>query len=480
MDLDFNEIYDVLRKMANKVCFGISREDKEDLINDVLLRNVERGFHLNKSQTEFTKISSTALMNLFKDRFYHHRRGGSKLMGLCDSVEDSYIPIDKRYDLIDSMELPLGERNFFDLLIDIRWGGDVRSPYTNKNNVAVYSSDFGVFRCLDTLKYFTLHTNTIFDTVRCGYSKNLPWNYILIIVNEIRLFNFDFENVLQKLKDRWYEERHCKNNFPGRGIFKFLFDRIKSIFPNKHLNLREALEFLFDYKIDDNMGEKETTHSYKIPTLKEFSHEYIKEVFENPQSHDNDELLCIVEFLRWGKEVKSPYVLNSKIYIKSGKLHYYRCKESQHNFTPLTRTIFDNMKMEIYKIFVAVREFFNGRKTSTGLMKVINVTQVTAWKLIYNIKVATVDITEQEKQDIVQFFSHILQFKRTKEIIVPPEAKPIKLPNKVRRIENKTSDKSIEMEDKDKVKETLRYLLDNDLPLPMEFVDNYNKNHKLN
>ena len=101
-----------------------------------------------------------------------------------------------------------------------------------------------------------------------------------------------------------------------------------------------------------------------------------------------DEQTCINNLteLRWNGNIVSPFDSTSKVYkCKDNK---YRCKNSGKYFNVRTATLFDNTKVELRKWFLAIYVVTSHRKgiSSLQLSRDINVTQKTAWFMLYRIR----------------------------------------------------------------------------------------------
>ena len=101
-----------------------------------------------------------------------------------------------------------------------------------------------------------------------------------------------------------------------------------------------------------------------------------------------DEQSCIdhLEKLRWNGFVVSPFDPTSKVYKCKG--NKYRCKNTGRYFNVKTNTLFDSSKIELRKWFAAIWLVTSRKKdiSSVQLSRDIDVTQKTAWFMIYRIR----------------------------------------------------------------------------------------------
>jgi len=103
-----------------------------------------------------------------------------------------------------------------------------------------------------------------------------------------------------------------------------------------------------------------------------------------------DEHNCIkhLESLRWGKLVISPFDESSQVY--KCKNNRYKCKNTGKYFNVKTGTIFEDTKIPLQKWFMALYVFSSHKKgiSSHQLARDIDVTQKTAWFILYRLKYA--------------------------------------------------------------------------------------------
>lgn len=191
--------------------------------------------------------------------------------------------------------------------------------------------------------------------------------------------------------------------------------------------------------------------------------------------------------IRWGGFPISPWSPNGKVYqYGNGK---YRCADTIKYFNVRTNTIFGYTKVPWKTWILIMKEFISGNDNSLEISKKVGVRQCTSWKCLYKLKQATQGkviegITLEELFEIC--FSYLID----EDIIVPPVPKERKekviiekkseLKKKEERVRKSETAKEVVSNDNlSKVKQAIKFCLDNDLPLPMEFVENYNKNRKL-
>ena len=78
----------------------------------------------------------------------------------------------------DVLEAYPNEQACIEHLEQIRWNGNVVSPFDSSSKV--YRCKNNRYRCKNTGKYFNVKTNTIFDNTKLGLQK---WFVALYIVN---------------------------------------------------------------------------------------------------------------------------------------------------------------------------------------------------------------------------------------------------------------------------------------------------------
>ena len=102
----------------------------------------------------------------------------------------------------------------------------------------------------------------------------------------------------------------------------------------------------------------------------------------------NTETKCIkyLEKIRWNGDVVSPFDPESTVY--KYKNNQYRCKNTGKNFNVKTGTLFENTKIKLQAWFTAIYLITNHKKgiSSLQLSKDLNITQKTAWFLLYRIR----------------------------------------------------------------------------------------------
>lgn len=123
-----------------------------------------------------------------------------------------------------------------------------------------------------------------------------------------------------------------------------------------------------------------------IITMIEFN---FKSVTQLVKTFDNKQkCISFLEDNLWNGKPISPFDPTSKVYkCKNGK---YRYKNTGKYFNVLTRTIFDNTKVELVDWFVAIWLFTShkGGLSSMELKREIDVTQKTAWYMLQKIRQA--------------------------------------------------------------------------------------------
>lgn len=208
----------------------------------------------------------------------------------------------------------------------------------------------------------------------------------------------------------------------------------------------------------------------------------VDDFYDIPEETLNDILVNI----RWGGFPVSPFHPTGKVYFYgNGK---YRCAYTSKYFNVRTSTIFAKNKLGWDKWVIAMKEFIKGNTNSADVARKMGVTQKTAWNCIYKLKLATKD-KDVKGISLVRMFEICFDYKvyDDVDILVPPVPQEEKPPRKHQeKIEVKPTSQTVEQKptmsdklDTDKVKQLIRFCIDNDLPLPIEYVENYNKNHKL-
>lgn len=409
---EIKECYDKLLKAAKSKTFNIREEDRADLISDVMEVMIKK--HGQKCYNEFIKIAYTSLLNLHKDRFGRFIRGGDKLSKLTNSYDiDGGIDFDCLLEL--STENNNEKKNEFDnltyLVEKVRWGGYVISPFTGTTNFSYYNP--GVYRCMDTLKYFTVATNSIFD-LKEEKKRYYPWVYYLVIVNEIIGGTRNIDVIFNIIRER-SKMSNSSTVPPSYRTTEILYNRIFEVLNKQDkilgMPLNIALEHCFDYKEGESIMEN---NELKI---NEFRDSYIEKVLNNPDEYEEKELIEIFKFLRWGDYVKSPYDPSSKVYVYRKKENSWRCGNTELNFSLTTNTVFQANRLPIKSLFIAIREFFFNRKNTVALSKLLGINQAAAWKIVYKIKVASQDFSNDK--NIFEFFKQVIQYDKVENVVVP-------------------------------------------------------------
>lgn len=125
----------------------------------------------------------------------------------------------------------------------------------------------------------------------------------------------------------------------------------------------------------------------KIPEFKEFNS------LDELTTYFHNEIVCR-EFLknfRWKEGVVCPYCGGKRIYHRrDGR---FLCDHCNKNFSVLVRTIFQNTKLPLRKWFITIYLMINSKQgiASTHLMRMINVTQKTAWFMLQKLKIILKD-----------------------------------------------------------------------------------------
>jgi transposase-like protein len=95
---------------------------------------------------------------------------------------------------------------------------------------------------------------------------------------------------------------------------------------------------------------------------------------------------------RWLHGVYCPYcgVFSVKLHRREKKgLNWYRCRDCRRIFSDLTKTIFDNTKMPLWKWFLAIYETMQKSGiSSVELAEKISVNQKTAWRMLDSFRTA--------------------------------------------------------------------------------------------
>jgi len=213
--------------------------------------------------------------------------------------------------------------------------------------------------------------------------------------------------------------------------------------------------------------------------------------WDYPEETINDVLINI----RWGGFPISPWSPNGKVYqYGNGK---YRCADTQRYFNVRTNTIFGYTKMAWKVWIIIMSEFIHGESRSEVVAQKANITVKSAWGAIYRLKQVTID-KDPTKMTLQQLFETAFDYPIDKDIIVPPLEKH----SNVKRIRetcrnkadvitsNVTTEKPKEvkpmvlekkktMEKQDdvlqKIQGLLRYCIENNMPLPIEYVNKYNE-----
>ncbi len=104
-----------------------------------------------------------------------------------------------------------------------------------------------------------------------------------------------------------------------------------------------------------------------------------------------DELRCkaFLEKARWADKISCPYCLSTKVYTFSNKT-LYKCGKCRKQFSVRVGTIFEGSKIPLQKWFLAIYLATNLKNgvSSTQLSEYIEVSQKTAWFMIYKLKYA--------------------------------------------------------------------------------------------
>jgi len=106
--------------------------------------------------------------------------------------------------------------------------------------------------------------------------------------------------------------------------------------------------------------------------------------------------------LIWDGVPESPFDKTSKVYkCKNGR---YKCKKTGMYFTVTTGTIFENTKIELIDWFTVIFHMNAQRRgvSSTSVMRLIGVTQKTAWYMLQKIRSAMQFENESKLSGIVE------------------------------------------------------------------------------
>lgn len=165
----------------------------------------------------------------------------------------------------------------------------------------------------------------------------------------------------------------------------------------------------------------------KIPEFEEFNS------LDQLITYFHDENTCI-EFLknfRWKNGIECPYCDSKQIYHRrDGRFH---CDNCNRNFSVLVKTIFQSTKLPLRKWFITIYLMINSKQglASTHLMRMINVTQKTAWFILQKIKMVLKDEkinTDNVDSDLVEKES-----KKGKKYVVRQSKNRRNIPEKLKQ-----------------------------------------------
>lgn len=150
----------------------------------------------------------------------------------------------------------------------------------------------------------------------------------------------------------------------------------------------------------------------KIPEFKEFNS------LDELTTYFHNEKVCR-EFLknwRWKDGVECPYCGSKNIYHRSDGR--FLCDHCNRNFSVLIKTIFQSTKLPLRKWFITIFLMMNSKQgvASTHLMRMINVTQKTAWFILQKIKMLLND--NEKKKDVVEGDLEEKESKKGKKYII--------------------------------------------------------------
>lgn len=99
-----------------------------------------------------------------------------------------------------------------------------------------------------------------------------------------------------------------------------------------------------------------------------------------------------LETIRWKEGPECPYCKSKKVYPK-GDGKRYTCGHCKNSFSVLVGTVFESTKLSLRKWFITIYLFINSKEglSSKQLMRVIHVTQKTAWFILQKIRMLLED-----------------------------------------------------------------------------------------